>query len=83
LAVVKAMKRTNAIPGGDCGRRLEPGTLIRRLIERLGGGRAPTGDAGDQAPEDLRPPGRRSGRGTESIAAYLDHGRNTKPGPLE
>lgn len=76
-------KRKNESTPGAPVRRAEPGTLIRRLMQRITRSAPDDAERGDQPPPELRPPGRRSGRGTESIAAYLDHARNTKPGPLE
>jgi hypothetical protein len=55
--------------------------LFLRLLQRLtrGGAQAPA----DEASDSLRPPGQRSGSGSESLAPYLDHYRNSRPGPLE
>jgi len=82
------------IRGGVNLGRMEPGrnddemregarTLFLRLLQKLRHPGVPP--AGDEAPADslLPPPGQRSGRGTESLAPYLDHYRNSRPGRLE
>jgi hypothetical protein len=56
--------------------------LFLRLLQKLTGPASPAGDAG-AADDALRPAGQRSGRGTRSLAPYLDHYRNSRPGPLE
>ena len=56
--------------------RREPSTLFTRLLDKLGGQRP-------QPRTDLPEPGQRSGRGASTIAPYLEHGRNTRPGDLE
>ena len=56
-------------------------TLFLRFLQRLT--RPVTTTGGEGAPESLPPPGQRSGRGTESLAPYLDNYRNSRPGPLE
>ncbi|WP_325109781.1 hypothetical protein [Ramlibacter sp.] len=58
-------------------------TLFLRLLQKLTRPGAPP--EGDRRPADsqLLPPGQRSGRGTESLAPYLDNYRNTRPGALE
>lgn len=69
--------------GQAAARRRGPGALIRRLIQRMTTPAPSGGDARAGAPEALSPEGKRSGSGSESIAPYLDHGRSTRPGPLE
>ena len=65
--------------------RSGPGALLRRLLARIGAGQPPDepAEAAPAAEEPLAPEGRRSGRGARSIAPYLDHARNTRPGSLE
>lgn len=58
-------------------RRGQASTLFTRLLRKLAG--APAQPATDALAE----PGRRSGRGAATIAPYLEHGRNTRPGDLE
>ena len=60
-------------------RRGEPSTLFTRLLRKLTGPPAPAQPAGDELPA----PGKRSGSGASTIAPYLEHGRNTRPGDLE
>jgi hypothetical protein len=57
--------------------------LFLRLLQKLT--RPPLPAAGDEPPADslLPPPGQRSGRGTRSLAPYLSHYRNSRPGELE
>jgi hypothetical protein len=56
-------------------RAASPAQMLRALLRRLSGARA--------EPQPLLPPGRRSGRGSESLEPYLKHGRDSAPGPLE
>ena len=59
-----------------------PRMLFQRFLQRLTGAVAPPADdAAHTGP--LLPPGRRTGRGTQSLAPYLDNHRNTRPGSLE
>lgn len=60
----------------DDAARWRPSSLMRSLL-----GRIRTRPA-EQSPS-LRPPGERSGRGSDSIEPYLRHNRSTRPGPLE
>jgi hypothetical protein len=46
------------------------GQLLARLKPRL-------------KPQELAPPGQRSGHGSDSIEPYLDQVRSTRPSPLE
>jgi hypothetical protein len=56
--------------------------LFLRLLQKLTRPALPPAD--DAPPADgLPPPGKRSGRGTESMAPYLSNYRNSRPGPLE
>ena len=50
-----------------------PSGLVQRL---LGGFRR-------RQPSALPPAGQRSGEGTDSLTPYLEHGRNSRPAPLE
>jgi hypothetical protein len=53
-----------------------PGGLLGALLRGLS----------RSAPKEnvaLAPPGQRSGSGTESLEAYLEQGRHSRPGPLE
>ncbi|GAB3774833.1 hypothetical protein GCM10028796_49860 [Ramlibacter monticola] len=57
-------------------------SLFLRLLERLK--RVDPPPSGEQAaPDSLLPPGRRSGRGTESLEPYLNQYRNSRPSSLE
>jgi len=53
-----------------------PGGILGALLRGLSRS-APKDDS------QLAPPGQRSGSGTESLEAYLEHGRHSRPGPLE
>jgi hypothetical protein len=61
-----------------------PSALIRRLLQRVTrSAPAASEGAGEETPEDLPPPGSRSGKGAASVEPYLNQTRNTRPGPLE
>ena len=75
-------------PGRDHEDRLDGASgegarsVFLRLLQKLTRPALPS--AGDAPPPtSLLPPGQRSGRGTESLEPYLDHYRNSRPGPLE
>ncbi|KQT07591.1 hypothetical protein [Ramlibacter sp. Leaf400] len=50
-----------------------PSGLVRRLLDGLR----------RRQLNELPPAGQRSGEGTESLAPYLEQGRNSRPAPLE
>jgi hypothetical protein len=52
----------------------EPSRLMRKLLLVLGMRKVSNA---------LAPPGKRSGEGSESLTAYLNEARNSKPGDLE
>ena len=51
-----------------------PSGLVRRLMDGL---------RRRQQATELPPAGQRSGEGSESLAPYLEHGRSSRPAPLE
>ncbi|MBE7369040.1 hypothetical protein [Ramlibacter pallidus] len=59
----------------------ESSSLLQRLMQKIAGAGEP--ERGDGRARPLEPAGRRSGKGAESVAPYLDEKRNTQPGPLE
>jgi len=61
-----------------------PSALIRRLLQRVTrAGPAASESGAEGAPEELPPPGNRSGKGAASVQPYLNQTRNSRPGPLE
>jgi hypothetical protein len=74
--------------GKKAGRAAGHGDLIKGLIRRIkrpapAPAPAPREDGDDSAQGELPPAGRRSGRGADSIEPFLEHSRNSRPGPLE
>ena len=67
-------KQGHPHPGGTS-------SLLQRLLQKIAG--AGEQERGEDRARPLEPAGRRSGKGAESVAPYLDEKRNTQPGPLE